>query len=156
MYTVLATIHDKVDSKNSARIVMPIIWWMIITFVVFGIAITVFPMLILLFFVCFLMIIPTTIICLKRSKEFKEKREQNRRIVQLVLDVKDSILYMDGQELYVELDSVDHRVFLSHIENIDSPRKFNITFAAVVEKENADDFLEFLRSNNVTINDLEA
>lgn len=153
MYTVQATTYYN-DNKASTKIIMPVIYWFFITLITFFAAVYLSNIVLLMaFFISFLMIIPVTIVSFKRGRAFRKAHIQNKKKITLNLDVKDGVLYKDDLDLYVEYDAKDKFVYLSHTDNLDSPRHMDVTFVALIEPDEATDFLRFLKENGIEIND---
>lgn len=153
MYTTTVKVKKILKGTRAYLIgCIPLIWaFLVLASLIIGVKVTYFALIVM--FLLFIGVIPMFIILRKLSEPFRGA--ESFEIKEVTFHVEEGILYTDDIKLDAYLDEEDGSI---HVENMYNYISFRhktdtivVRFIGIVERPYADDFLLFLKNNNVEI-----
>lgn len=148
MYRVTVTTHVSND-KDELRLVAPLLIWLVLFVIILAIMCrTEYYLLFPLMCLEFLSIIPISIWMIKKSRKLRPKSYVK---MDVILTVRDGMLYKEDMKLNVSYSEWYNEVYL---DNMHDAGKYNhnfITFTATIIGDDVGGFLAFCREHAVPI-----
>lgn len=141
--------------KDIRKGLIPLLLWpvLMIASLIIGVRVTPFALLVML--ILFFAIIPICVYLGKLTAPFRGKESFEKK--EVIFTVKGEKLYTDKIELEVEWDETDHSVFVdnAYLYKPFKHQKGTVVtrFAGIIEEPFADDFMSFLKENEVEVLD---
>jgi hypothetical protein len=138
------------NNKDVLRVLLPLFIWMVLFFTLFFImCITDIFILALPLFIVFLCIIP---IFIRGYIKAKKLYRASFIKMDIVITVRDGILYKDNIKLNAEYDERGHEVWLDDTHDAEKyNRRHNTTFWGIISGEDMEGFLAFCRENKINL-----
>ena len=141
MYRVTVTTRV-LNDKDTLRLLAPILVW----FIIFGVmCIADIWYLVFLEFLC---IIPITVWSIKKARKL---RQESFVKIDVMLTVRDGIIYKDNMKLNVSYSEQDNEVYLDDMHNEGKYNHHQITFLATISGDDVGGFIAFCREKNVQV-----
>lgn len=150
MYQVKVTTRV-LNDKDMLCLVVPILVWMILFFIIFGVmCITDIWFLVLPMFLEFLCFIPVAIWSIKKAGKLHQESFVK---IDVMLTARDGRLYKDDMKLNVSYSERDNEVYLDDMHDAGKYNHHHITFFATISGDEVGGFIAFCRENNVQVED---
>ena len=153
--TTTVKVRKIMGFKNIRKGLIPLLLWpvLMIASLIIGVRVTPFALLVML--ILFFAIIPICVYLGKLTAPFRGKESFEKK--EVIFTVKGEKLYTDKIELEVEWDETDHSVFVdnAYLYKPFKHQKGTVVtrFAGIIEEPFADDFMRFLKENEVEVLD---
>jgi hypothetical protein len=153
--TTTVKVRKIMGFKNIRKGLIPLLLWpvLMIASLIIGVRVTPFALLVML--ILFFAIIPIYVYLGKLTAPFRGKESFEKK--EVIFTVKGEKLYTDKIELEVEWDETDHSVFVdnAYLYKPFKHQKGTVVtrFAGIIEEPFADDFMSFLKENEVEVLD---
>ncbi len=141
--------------KDIRKGLIPLLLWpvLMIASLIIGVRVTPFALLVML--ILFFAIIPICVYLGRLTAPFRGKESFEKK--EVLFTVKDGRLYTGEIELEVEWDETDHSILVDNTY-LYKPFKYQkgtvvTRFAGIIEEPLADDFMSFLKENEVEVLD---
>jgi len=154
-YATTVKVRKIMGFKDIRKGLIPLLLWpvLMIASLIIGVRVTPFALLVML--ILFFAIIPICVYLGKLTAPFRGKESFEKK--EVIFTVKGEKLYTDKIELEVEWDETDHSVFVdnTYLYKPFKHQKGTVVtrFAGIIEEPFADDFMSFLKENEVEVLD---
>ncbi len=151
MFTTIVKIVRRQD-KEALNICLILGGWVMLCLIIFILAISVSEFFLLLLFIVFLSIVPIIFYLLNKSKRLIKKSFEKK---ELVFYVQNNNLYTNNLLLDIDYDKYTNTVLISHFSSIYNHASSNeTTFSGVIEAPYVNDFIDFLKRNDIGVYDI--
>lgn len=148
MYRVTVTTRV-LNDKDMLRLLAPILVWMILFFIIFGVmCIADISFLVLPVLLEFLCIIPVVIWSIKKAGKL---RQESFDVFDVMLTARDGRLYKDDRKLNVSYSERDNEAYLDDMHDAGKYNHHHITFFATISGDDVGGFIAFCKENNVQV-----
>jgi len=155
-YATTVKVRKIMGFKDIRKGLIPLLLWpvLMIASLIIGVRVTPFALLVML--ILFFAIIPICVYLGKLTAPFRGKESFEKK--EVIFNVKDGRLYTDEIELDIEWDETNHSVLVdnAYLYKPFKHQKGTVVtrFAGIIEEPFADDFMRFLKEDEVEVLDL--
>lgn len=149
MYCVTVNIRHVVKPRDILPAILPLLIWLVLFFIVFGIIVLsedsswILGFLMIILFVCFIPIL--VIVFITAGKINKASFQQ----MQLVLTARDGAVYCDDKKLNIIYSMPDNEVYIDDRVVVGMHERVVATFYGTIWGDDVSDFLEFCEKYGV-------